>query len=137
MNVYTRVEESFKKQHFLNHIGAQLESVEEGKVSISIESSPELTQQTGYLHAGITTSIADSAAGYAALTLMPEGREVLSVEFKVNLMRPATGNKFMANARVIKPGRQLTVVEAEVEDLDSGKIITKLQGTMISVTNEM
>ena len=136
MDIQTRVEESFEKQHFLKHLSAKLESVEEGKVSISIERDKRLTQQTGVLHAGVTTTIADSAAGYAALTMMPEGAEVLSVEFKVNLMRPAAGNKFMANASVVKPGRQLSIVEAEVIDLDTGKAVLKFQGTMISIQNK-
>lgn len=136
MDIQTRVKESFEKQHFLKHIGAKLETVEEGKVSISIERGEHLTQQTGYLHAGVTTTIADSAAGYAAMTMMPEGVEVLSVEFKVNLMRPAAGKKFIAHGRVIKPGRQLSVVEAEVEDVETGKIISKFQGTMIQIEED-
>lgn len=136
MDIRTRVEESFEHQHFMKHIGAKLESVEKGKVSISIERDKSLTQQTGVLHAGVTTTIADSAAGYAALTMMPEGAEVLSVEFKVNLMRPAAGSKFMANAWVVKPGKQLSIVEAEVIDLDTGKAVLKFQGTMISIQSE-
>lgn len=133
MDIYKRIKDSFEKQYFLEHLGAKLESVEEGKVSISVENAKHLAQQTGFIHAGVTATIADSAAGYAALTMMPEDQEVLSVEFKVNLMRPASGNKIQANARVIKPGRQITVVEADVEDLESGKTIAKFQGTMISV----
>lgn len=101
-----------------------------------IERDKSLTQQTGVLHAGVTTTIADSAAGYAALTMMPEDAEVLSVEFKVNLMRPAAGSKFMANAWVVKPGKQLSIVEAEVIDLDTGKAVLKFQGTMISIQSE-
>ncbi|MBG9989437.1 PaaI family thioesterase [Aerococcaceae bacterium DSM 111176] len=136
MNLYTRIKESFDKQVFMQHIGAELESVEEGKVSISIENNGQLSQQAGFMHAGATTTIADSAAGYAALTMMPEDTDVVSVEFKVNLLRPAAGRKFMANAWVIKPGRQLSVVEAEVIDQDSGKVVAKFQGTMFSVSNE-
>lgn len=135
MELYTRIKESFDKQKFMHHIGAKLESVEEGKVSISIENKGQLSQQAGFMHAGATTTIADSAAGYAALTMMPKDREVVSVEFKVNLLRPAAGTKFMANAWVVKPGRQLTVVEAEVVDLDSGKLVAKFQGTMFSVSS--
>ena len=135
MELYTRIKESFDKQKFMHHIGAKLESVEEGKVSISIENKGQLSQQEGFMHAGATTTIADSAAGYAALTMMPEDREVVSVEFKVNLLRPAAGTKCMANAWVVKPGRQLTVVEAEVVDLDSGKLVAKFQGTMFSVSS--
>lgn len=136
MDLYTRIEDSFDKQYFLEHLGAKLESVEEGKVSISIENAKYLSQQTGFMHAGVTTTIADSAAVYAALTMMPEDQEVLSIEFKVNLMRPAAGHKIQANARVIKPGRQITVVEADVVDVESGKIIAKFQGTMIGVAKE-
>lgn len=135
MNLYTRIKESFDKQVFMKHICAELESVEEGKVSISIENNGQLSQQAGFIHAGATTTIADSAAGYAALTMMPEDTDVVSVEFKVNLLRPAAGRKFMANAWMIKPGRQLSVVEAEVIDLDSGKVVAKFQGTMFSVSN--
>lgn len=92
-----------------------------------------MTQQTGFLHAGVTTSIADSAAGYAALTMLPEGCEVLSIEFKVNLLRPAASDRFLATGRVIKAGKQVSVVEADVVDLDSGKQVLQFQGTMIAV----
>ena len=86
-------------------IGAKLEQVEPGAVDISIEYRRDLTQQHGYLHAAVTSAIADSACGYAAMTLTPEGCEVLSVEFKVNLLRPAAGERFVAQGRVLKAGR--------------------------------
>ena len=117
----------------MSYLGAKLETIEEGRVSISVEKAAHLSQQTGFIHAGVITTIADSAAGYAAWSMMPENSDVLSVEFKVNLMRPASGSKIIAHAQVIKSGRQITVVEADVEDVDTGKVIAKFQGTMISV----
>jgi len=95
-------------------IGAELNLVEPGIVEITLPYRSDLAQQHGYLHAGIVTTVADSAAGYAAYSLMPAGAEVLSVEFKVNLLRPAQGKSFLARAEVIKPGRTLTVARADV-----------------------
>jgi len=95
-------------------IGAELSLLEPGIVEITLPYRADLAQQNGYMHAGIVTTIADSAAGYAAYSLMPAGAEVLSVEFKVNLLRPAQGKSFLARAEVIKPGRTLTVARADV-----------------------
>ncbi|HZK47245.1 MAG TPA: PaaI family thioesterase [Atopostipes sp.] len=133
MTIQARIHKNFEKQHFMSYLGAKLETIEEGRVSISVEKAAHLSQQTGFIHAGVITTIADSAAGYAAWSMMPENSDVLSVEFKVNLMRPASGSKIIAHAQVIKSGRQITVVEADVEDVDTGKVIAKFQGTMISV----
>lgn len=133
MTIQARIRKNFEKQRFMSYLGAKLETIEEGRVSISVEKAAHLSQQTGFIHAGVITTIADSAAGYAAWSMMPENSDVLSVEFKVNLMRPASGSKIIAHAQVIKSGRQITVVEADVEDVDTGKVIAKFQGTMISV----
>lgn len=130
----TDVRESFHRQSLMTTIGAQLVSVEPGSVQIAIPYRPDLTQQNGYLHAGIVTTIADSACGYAAYTLMPPDSDVLSVEFKVNLLRPAKGTNFLAVAEVLKPGRTLTVVRADVfslVDSDERQLIATMQGTMI------
>ena len=130
----TDVRESFDRQSLMATIGAQLVSVEPGSVQIAIPYRSDLTQQHGYLHAGIVTTIADSACGYAAYTLMPPDSDVLSVEFKVNLLRPAKGNNFLAVAEVLKPGRTLTVVRADVFSIgedDERQIIATMQGTMI------
>src|SRR5215204_5026308 len=108
------VRKSFAEQSIMNLIDAELAVVQPGVVEISLPYRRELTQQDGYLHAGIITTIADSAAGYAAFSLMPAGSRVLSVEFKVNLLRPASGEQFLARAEVIKPGKTLTVVRADV-----------------------
>ena len=97
--------------------------------------SSKLTQQHGFLHAGVVTAVADSACGYAALSLMPEGVGVLSVEFKVNLMKPAAGELFRAVAKVLRAGRTLSVCTAEVHAHQAGKesTIAILQGTMMAV----
>src|SRR5215813_1260110 len=108
------VKNSFAKQAVMAAIGAKLVLVDAGVVHISLPYRKDLTQQHGYLHAGIVTTIADSACGYAAYTLMPPKAAVLSVEFKVNLLRPAKGQEFLAVAEVLKPGRTLTVVRADV-----------------------
>ena len=115
-------------------IGGKLTLVEPGVVEISLAYRSDLTQQHGYVHAGIITTIADSACGYAAYTLMPPGSDVLAVEFKVNLMRPAKGETFVARAEVIKSGRTLTVVRADVHALSSGDkrdLVATMQGTMM------
>ena len=108
------IKQSFAAQSIMTLIGAGLNAVEPGIVEIALPYRADLAQQHGYLHAGIVTTIADSAAGYAAYSLMPAGAEVLSVEFKVNLLRPARGASFLARAEVIKPGRTLTVARADV-----------------------
>jgi uncharacterized protein (TIGR00369 family) len=98
-----------------------------------------LTQQHGYLHAGIVTTIADSAAGYAAYSLMPAGSEVLSVEFKVNFLRPAKGEAFLARGEIIKPGKTLTVVRADVfgiSETGSRELVATLQGTMFCIARD-
>ena len=108
------IAEGFAQQAVMNLIGARLAHVEAGIVEIELPFRSDLTQQDGYLHAGIVTTIADSACGYAAFSLMPAGSRVLSVEFKVNLLRPARGESFIARAEVIKSGKTLTVVRADV-----------------------
>src|SRR5690349_24712316 len=111
------VKESFAMQTVMGLIGAELTRVEPGVIEITLPYRADLAQQHGYVHAGIITTIADSACGYAAYTLMPVGSDVLAVEFKVNLVRPAKGETFVARAEVIKAGRTLTVVRADVHAL--------------------
>ena len=115
------IKESFALQSVMRLIGAEISLLEPGIVEITLPYRADLAQQNGYVHAGIVTTIADSAAGYAAYSLMPAGAEVLSVEFKVNLLRPAQGKSFLARAEVIKPGRTLSVARADVFGVaDSG-----------------
>jgi len=129
-----QVRNSFERQTAMSSIGAELLIVEPGKVEIALPYRSDLTQQHDYLHAGIITTIADTACGYAAYTLMPAGSEVLSVEFKVNLLRPAKGERFVAVANVLKPGRTLTVVRADVfgiSESDERELIATMLATMI------
>lgn len=129
------VRQSFAQQSIMNLIGASLTLVEAGVVEITLPYRKDLTQQNGYLHAGIVTTIADSACGYAAFTLMPKGSGVLSVEFKVNLLRPAKGEEFLSRAEVIKAGKTLTVVRADVFALaeNNRTLVATMQGTMMCV----
>src|SRR5678816_1109024 len=130
----TQVRNSFERQMAMTTIGAELILVEPGKVEIALPYRPDLTQQHGYMHAGIITTIADTACGYAAYTLMPADSEVLSVELKVNLLRPAKGERFIAVANVLKPGRTLTVVRADVFSMNEEReLIATMLATMISL----
>jgi uncharacterized protein (TIGR00369 family) len=114
------VRESFARQGAMTLIGARLLAVQPGRVQIELPFRPDLSQQHGFFHAGVTTTIADSAAGYAAFSLYPRGHAVLTVEFKVNLLAPADGERLVATGRVKKPGRTLTVCEFEVEVWKAG-----------------
>ena len=128
------IKASFAKQTIMGLIGAELSRVEPGIIEITLPYRADLAQQHGYLHAGIVTTIADTACGYAAYSLMPPKSEVLSVEFKVNLTRPAKGEMFVAVAEVVKSGRTLTVVRADVFGVDhSGKreLVATMLGTMM------
>ena len=128
------IKQSFARQTIMSLIGAELSRVEPGVVEITLPYRADLAQQHGYLHAGIVTTIADSACGYAAYSLMPPKSEVLSVEFKVNLLRPAKGEVFLALAEVVKSGKTLTVVRADVFGLDqSGRrvLVATMLGTMM------
>ena len=129
----SRVRASFAQQRAMQLLGASLKRVEPGEVAILLPYREDLTQQNGHIHAGIITAIADSACGYAAYTLMPAGSEVLSVEFKVNLLRPAKGETFSAVAEVVKSGKTLTVVRADVFGIDGDRrdLIATMLGTMI------
>ncbi len=113
-NFVARVEGSFERQTFMQTLGASMTRVEPGFVSIEMPFQEALTQQHGFLHAGAVASIVDSACGYAALTLMPDDAAVLSVEFKVNMLSPAKGERMVAEGRVKKAGRTLMVCTGDV-----------------------
>jgi uncharacterized protein (TIGR00369 family) len=108
------VRESFARQTFMAALGAKMKRVAPGEVDISAPFNPGFSQQNGFLHAGVLTSIADSACGYSALSMAPPGYDVLAVEFKINLLRPAIAPSFLACAKVIRAGKTLTVALAEV-----------------------
>jgi uncharacterized protein (TIGR00369 family) len=128
-NFEKRVRESFQKQKVMELIGARMPVVEAGRVEIDIPARADLTQQDGFMHAGIVTTVLDSACGYAAYTLMPAGSSVLSVEFKVNLLAPANGEVVRVVAQVKRAGRTLTICTADAYSDD--KICATMLATMI------
>jgi uncharacterized protein (TIGR00369 family) len=139
-----RVRRSFARQKFMATCGARMVSVRPGEVVLEVDFREDLTQQHGFLHAGVVSAVADSACGYAALTLMPKGHAVLSVEFKSNLLAPARGERFRATARVVRAGRTLTVCTAEVVAVGGAApgtaapeptLIAVMQATMIALEN--
>lgn len=109
-----RVRASFGRQQAMTLLGAQMTEVQPGMTEIVLPFREDLTQQHGFVHAGVITAIADSACGYAALSLMPRDVGVLTVEFKVNLLSPAAGERFVARGQVVKPGRTIMVCTGEV-----------------------
>ena len=123
-----KVRASFERQSIMRLIGAELRTVEPGYCEIELPYREELTQQHDYLHAGATTTIADSSGGYAAFSLMPPGSSILTIEFKVNLLAPAKGERFLARGRVIKPGGRLYICEFQVEAIDGEHSRTCLFG---------
>jgi uncharacterized protein (TIGR00369 family) len=112
--VHARIQASFARQGLMAHLGARLAHVSAGRVRILLPARPEVTQQHGFVHAGATSAIADSAGGYAALTLFPSDADVLTVEYKLNLLAPAAGDHLEAIGTVVKSGRTLTVCQLEV-----------------------
>lgn len=130
-----RVRRSFARQSMMTTLGATLEEVGPGLVTVALAPASHILQQHGFVHGGATTAIADSAAGYAALTLLPSGFGVLTVELKINLLAPAQGDRLLARGRVIRPGRTLTVAQAEVVAELGGerRLIALLTATMMGV----
>lgn len=116
-----RCRDMFEKQPIVHTLGITLEKLEPGFCELRMPFRPELTQQAGYLHAGIVATLADNAAGFAAYSLMPAEAGVLSIEFKINLMAPAKGELLIARARVLKSGHTLTVCAIDVSTIDGGR----------------
>ena len=134
-DIETRIRDSFARQTMMQTLGATLARVTPGQVIITAPILPTVLQQQGAGHAGLAFSIGDSAAGYSALSLMPDEAEVMTVEMKINLMSPAIGDRLVAEGRVIRPGRRIMVVAADVwaETDGARKHVAMLQGTMIPV----
>jgi len=116
-----RVRDSFARQAAMTLIGAEMTTVEPGRCTIELPVRDDLTQQHRFVHGGIVGMIADSAGGYSAFTLMPADASVLTVEYKLNMLAPAQGERLIARGEVLKPGRTLTVVRADVWAVDGGK----------------
>lgn len=129
-----RIEESYAKQTAMKNIGAAITEIGQGAVTIELPFRPDLTQQHGFIHAGIVTMIVDTACGYAAFSLMPPTAAVLTVEYKVNFISPALGDKLIARGRVLKPGRTLMVCLGEVHAVTDGKekLVASMLATMIA-----
>jgi len=130
-----KVRDSFARQAAMQTLGIGIDTVRAGEVVLSMDYDTALTQQHGFIHAGIITTGLDSAAGYAAFSLMADDAAVLTVEFKTNLMSPASGERFLFKGTVIKPGRSLTFVEAKAYALngDQEKLIATMSATMMAV----
>jgi uncharacterized protein (TIGR00369 family) len=139
----SRIRESLGRQTLLTTLGVEIAGLSAGRVMLDLPYRADLCQQNGYVHAGALTTLADSACGYAAASLMPEDRDVLTVEFKVNLLTPARGDRFRAIGEVVRAGRTLTVCSAEVvtwaDDADGNPAaslvrVALMQATMMAVT---
>jgi len=130
-----RIRSSFDRQSMMQTLGAEIAGVSTGEVVITAPILPGSRQQHDVAHAALSFAIGDTAAGYAALTIMPEDHEVMTAEMKINLLAPGAGDMLRATGRVIKPGRRLVIVTAEVHALTKGeeKLIALLQGTMVPV----
>jgi len=128
-----RVRESFARQGAMKLIGAAITDVAPGYCAIALTPRPELSQQHGFVHAGIVSAIVDSAGGYAGFTLFPEDASVLTVEFKLNLLAPAKGERIVAEGFVVKPGRTLAITRGEVHAEDGGKrtLVALMQQTLM------
>ncbi len=131
-----KIRDSFARQTMMTTFGADILSITPGAVTLVAPILPGALQQQGFGHAALTFALGDSAAGYAALSLAPPGHEVLTTEMKINLIAPAAGNRLVATGRVVKAGRRLIVVTAEVEAETDGKrkLIAILQGSMMPVS---
>jgi uncharacterized protein (TIGR00369 family) len=129
------VRNSFAAQALMSTIGARLERVAAGEIEISVPYRVDLTQQHGFLHAGVVAAALDSACGYAAFSLMPEGVGVLSIEFKTNLLAPARGDELIARGRVVRAGRTVTVCQADAFMIEAGdeKPVATMLATMMTI----
>lgn len=125
-----------EKQSFLNALGGKLEHIETGKAILSLKKAEWLTQHLGYFHGGVVTTLADSAGGAAAVTVVPENYQVVTSELTMHFLRPAVADEIIATAQVIKPGKQLIIVESSVTDKATGKLIAKATGTWVPVKIE-
>lgn len=130
-----RVEASFARQQAMGSLGIALASVGPGRVELTMDYRAQWTQQHGFLHAGVVATALDSACGYAAFSLMPADAAVLTVEFKINLLAPAKGERFRFVGRVIRPGRTITVCQGDAYAVDGGreKTIASMTGTLMAV----
>ncbi len=130
-----KVRDSFARQPAMQSLGIEIAGLQPGQIELSMHYQPAFTQQHGFLHAGIVATALDSACGYAAFSLMDEDAAILTVEFKLNLLAPADGERFVFRAGVVKPGRTLTVVNGTAAALKDGreKAVATMTGTMMAI----
>lgn len=128
-----RIREGFDKQGFMKTLGAELISVEQGKVVIGCPFSEKLTQHHGFFHAGVMTTLADNACGFAALSVQDEHHDILTAEFKVNFLRPAQSTQLIAVGQVVHAGKTLVVCDGLVYDHTQTKIIAKMTSTLMVI----
>jgi uncharacterized protein (TIGR00369 family) len=131
-----RVQDSFARQGAMATLGASLGDIQPGRVVIEMAWAAGLSQQHGFLHAGMVATALDSACGYAGFTLMPADAGVLTIEYKINLLAPAKGQRFRMVGQVVKPGRTVTVTEGRAYAIDDGreKLIATMGATLMTIT---
>ena len=132
-----KVRESFNRQEIMKTVNASILAVRPGEVELEFPYQANLTQQHGFIHAGIVSTVLDSACGYAAFSLMPKDADVLTIEFKINLLSPAKGSRFKTVGTVKKPGKNITVTQGELFSYEDGKqtLVATMVGTIMSVFN--
>jgi uncharacterized protein (TIGR00369 family) len=128
-----RIRQSFGRQGLMRTLGASIESIESGAVTLACSFNEGLTQQHGLLHGGVLASLVDVACGYAALSVMPGDREVLTVEFKIHFLKPAKTDRVIAVGQVVQAGRTLTVCEGSVFDSTRTRLLARMTATMMSI----
>ncbi len=133
-----RVRDSFARQGFMKKLGVEFRAIDYGYCELAVAFDETLTQQHGFIHAGVTATIADNACGYAAYSVMPKNSTVLTTEFKINMLAPAKGPVLVSRARVIKPGRTLVIVECDVWNIGAGEetLAAKMLATMLCLMNK-
>jgi len=130
-----RITESFNQQSAMATLGVVLEQVEAGQVTLSLSHAPHILQQQGFIHGGVICSVLDSACGYSALSVAPDGHEVLTIEMKTSFLRPASSGRLLVRGRVLKAGRRVSYTEAEAFSDDNGKqiLVAKMSSTLAIV----
>ena len=131
----SRVEASFNRQQVMKTLGVKIESLQPGEIELMMPYGVAYTQQHGFMHAGIIATVLDNACGYAAFSLMPDDAAILTVEFKTNLLAPARGERFLFRGKVVKPGRTITVCEAQAFAVGGGeeKLVATMTGTLMAL----
>jgi uncharacterized protein (TIGR00369 family) len=134
-NFADRVRASFARQRMMQTLGVEIAQLAPGEIELAMPHGVAFTQQHGFIHAGVMATVLDSACGYAAYSLMPADAAVLTVEFKINLLAPAKGERFLFRAQVVKPGRTLTVSDGRAFAVDGGseKLVATMNGTLMAV----